>query len=430
MKFSSLIIISLVFVIITRFYYFVKFQLVTKFCQFMEVFMSFLYFDCFSGVSGDMIISALLDCGASFEELQLKISSLPIAANLSCQQKVVKGIRCTSFNVDASGAAPIRHLSDIAEIIGTSQLSSEIQRKSLSVFNKLAEAEGLVHGVNPCSIHFHEIGAVDTIVDIVGTFLCLDFLGIDEIYVSALPWSNGFVDISHGRYPLPAPATALLLSGYPCVFANVGMELVTPTGAALITSIASPLLDPPSFIPNRVAYGAGDYVRKDNVPNLLRLIKGDFVTSSEQGDTVAILETEIDDLNPEVFSHLFHLFGSHPAVLDFFTAPVYMKKSRPGNLITLITRPDNSEQLALLLMQESGSLGVRYRLQKRYIASRAERHVDTPWGPVRIKVAALPLGGVRSKPEFDDCQAIAHRHNLPLLEVYSVINAIVSRLPD
>lgn len=390
--------------------------------------MSFLYFDCFSGVSGDMIIAALLDCGASFEEIQFALSSLPITANLSYSQKVFHGIRSTSFDVDVAGAAPIRHLADIVEIISTSKLSSEIKSKSLNVFNKLAVAEGSVHGVSPTSIHFHEIGAADTIVDIVGAFLCLDSLGIDEVYTSALPWSGGFVDISHGRYPLPAPATALLLSGFPCVFTNVGMELVTPTGAALITSMASPLLDPPPFIPNRVAYGAGDYVRKDNVPNLLRLIRGDFITPSEPGEAVAVLETEVDDLNPEIFSHLYHLFVSHPAVLDFFTTPVYMKKNRPGTLITLITRPDSSEQLAQLLIQESGSLGVRYRLQNRYVASRSEGHVDTPWGPVRVKLAHLPLGGIRTKPEFEDCQAIALQHNLPLLEVYSVVNAITSRL--
>ncbi|PKM78750.1 MAG: TIGR00299 family protein [Firmicutes bacterium HGW-Firmicutes-15] len=392
--------------------------------------MSFLYFDCFSGVSGDMIIAALLDCGASFEDLQIALSSLPIVANLSYNQKVVKGIRCTSFNVDATGSAPIRHLADIAEIIGASNLSSEIKSNSLNVFNKLAAAEGAVHDVSPANIHFHEIGAVDTIVDIVGTFLCLNSLGIDDIYSSALPWSDGFVDISHGRYPLPAPATALLLSGFPCVFSNVGMELVTPTGAALITSIASPLLAPHPFIPHRVAYGAGTNERKDKVPNLLRLIRGEFITPSEPGEAVAVLETEVDDLNPEIFSHLYHVFGSHPDVLDFFTSPIYMKKNRPGTLITIITRPDSSEKLSQLLIQESGSLGVRYRLQKRYIASRSERPVDTPWGPVRVKIAHLPMGGMRAKPEYEDCHAIALRHNLPLLEVYSVINALAFRSPE
>ncbi len=392
--------------------------------------MSFLYFDCFSGASGDMIIAALLDCGASFEGLQKAISSLPIAAKISSTPKVLKGISCTSFDVDSAGSAPVRHLPDITHIIESSDLSAEIKSKSVAVFNKLAAAEAAVHGVSPQHIHFHEIGAVDTIVDVVGTFWCLDSLGIKQVYCSALPWSSGMVDISHGRYPLPAPATARLLSGYPCVFTDADMELVTPTGAALITSFASPLLDPPPFIPTRIAYGAGDYIRKDNVPNLLRLVRGNFVTSSAADETVAILETEVDDLNPEIFTHLYSLFASHPDVLDFFTAPINMKKNRPGTLITLITHPHCSAPLAHLLIEETGSLGVRYRLQKRYIAPRSELSVDTPWGPVRLKLAQLPQGRKQAKPEYEDCHAIAIKYNLPILEVYKIINHIASNLPE
>lgn len=390
--------------------------------------MSFLYFDCFSGVSGDMIIGALLDCGASLEGLQEALAGLPISAKITCTPKVVNGIRGTSFHVDVADSPPIRHLSDIAAIIESSELSSEIKSNSLGVFNKLAEAEGTVHGVSPTEIHFHEIGAVDTIVDIVGAFWCLESLGIKQVYTSALPWSGGFVDISHGRYPLPAPATALLLSGYPCVFTDAGMELVTPTGAALITSFSTPLLDPPPFIPVRIGYGAGNYVRKDNVPNLLRLIKGDFVTSSESGEEIVVLETEVDDLNPEIFTHLYSLFVTNPDVLDFFTTPIYMKKNRPGTLITLLSRPNNCGQLAQLLIQESGSLGIRYRSQRRYIATRKELSLDTPWGPVRVKLSQRPFGGSHAKPEYEDCHAIAVRYNIPLLEVYSVINALTAQL--
>ncbi|MDD4801877.1 MAG: nickel pincer cofactor biosynthesis protein LarC [Syntrophomonas sp.] len=390
--------------------------------------MSFLYFDCFSGVSGDMIIGALLDCGASFESLQSALSSLPIAANISQTRLVIKGISCTSFHVDVSSAAPCRHLNDIVDIIESSQLAPSIKTRSINVFNKLAAAEGTVHDVSPSHIHFHEIGAVDTLVDIVGSFLCLDSLGIKQVYTSPLPWTNGFVDISHGRYPLPAPATALLLSGFPCIFTNVAMELVTPTGAALITSIASPLAAPSPFIPNRIAYGAGDYVRNDNVPNLLRVIKGDFASSPESEEVVAVLETEVDDLSPEIFSHLYDLFGTHPDVLDFFTTAIYMKKNRPGTLITLITYPDKANTLANLLIQESGSLGVRIRQQSRIIAPRCEHLVETPWGPVRVKIAPLPLGGAKIKPEYEDCHTIASRNNLSLIEVYSVINNIASSL--
>jgi len=391
--------------------------------------MSFLYFDCFSGVSGDMIIAALLDCGASFSSLHAALSNLPIAAKISHRQKVVQGIRCTSFDVFSEGA-PLRHLSDIEKIIADSSLSANIKSKSLHVFNRLAIAESTVHGTDPTLIHFHEIGAVDTIVDIVGTFLCLESLGIEEIYTSPLPWPAGFIDISHGRYPLPAPATSLLLSGFPCVFSDAGIELVTPTGAALITAIASPWPDTSPFIPGQIAYGAGDYIRPDKVPNLLRVVKADFMVPDRSAETVAVLETEVDDVNPEIFTHLHHLFTSNPAVLDYFTTPVQMKKNRPGTLITLLTRPANSDSLARQLMLESGSLGVRYRLQSRYTVPRAESQIETPWGSVRIKIARFGPDSIRIKPEFVDIQAIAVKYNLPIYDVYSVVNSLTSAVTE
>jgi len=387
--------------------------------------MSFLYFDCFSGVSGDMIISALLNCGASFDYLNTSLSNLPIAATVSQQQKVLQGINCTSFEVH-SKEAPLRHLPDIEKIIADSNLSPIIKSQSISVFKRLAIAESTVHGISHEHIHFHEIGAVDTIIDIVGTFLCLDSLGIDEVYTSPLPWSSGFIDISHGRYPLPAPAAALLLSGFPCVFSDAAFELVTPTGAALITAIASPWTATRSFVPSQIAYGAGTYIRKDKVPNLLRVVKADFVSPELTAETVAVLETEVDDVNPEVFTHLHHLFTSHPSVLDYFTTPVQMKKNRPGMLITLLTRPDASALLAHRLMLETGSLGVRQRLQNRYTVPRSESQVQTPWGTVRIKLAYFTPDVIRIKPEFDDIQAIAVQHKLPIYEVYKTVSSLTA----
>ena len=392
--------------------------------------MSFLYFDCFSGISGDMIIAALLDCGASFENLSGAMSDLPIAAKVSQHQKVLQGIKCTSFNVH-SEKAPLRHLAEIEEIITDSNLSTNIKSKSLHVFKRLAVAEGSVHGISPDHIHFHEIGAVDTIVDIVGTFLCLESLGIDEVYTSPLPWTTGFIDISHGRYPLPAPATTLLLSGYPCVFADAGIELVTPTGAALITAIASPWTDDRPFVPGQIAYGAGDYIRPDKIPNLLRVVTADFMfTDQTAAETIAVLETEVDDVNPEIFTHLHHLFTSDPAVLDYFTTPVQMKKNRPGTLITLLTRPEAAGQLARRLMLESGSLGVRHRLQSRYTVPRSESQIQTPWGPVRIKIARFGPYSIRIKPEFDDIQAIAVQNNLPIYKVYAIVSDLTAAITE
>lgn len=384
--------------------------------------MSLIYFDCFSGISGDMIIAALLDAGASFEDLSRAIDSLAISARLEHSSGLVQGIRSSSFSV-SSAAAPLRHLHDIQSILEASALPASIKSMSQSVFARLAAAEAHVHGLTADEVHFHEIGAVDTIVDVVGTLVCLDSLGIKEAYVSALPWSGGITNMAHGRYPLPAPATAILLEGYPCFFCDAGMELVTPTGAALITSIASPLIEAPDFVPRRIAYGAGQSVRKDGVPNLLRVILADEAQQHGQ-ETVAILETEVDDLNPEVFSHLHHIFQSNPDVLDFFTTPIFMKKNRPGHLISVVAKPDACFHACQLILQETGSLGVRYRLQKRIVLKRYETLLDTPWGEVRIKTANLGDGRIRTKPEYEDCQRIALEYNLPLIEVMSAISRL------
>ncbi|MEQ8235148.1 MAG: nickel pincer cofactor biosynthesis protein LarC [Syntrophomonadaceae bacterium] len=384
--------------------------------------MSFLYFDCFSGISGDMIIAALLDAGASFENLSAAIDGLDISAHLEHTTRSVQGIRSSSFSV-SSAAAPLRHLRDIQSILEASPLPTSIKSKSLEVFRRLAAAEAQVHGIEPDEVHFHEIGAVDTIVDVVGTFVCMDSLGVKQSYVSALPWSGGITPMEHGRYPLPAPATAILLTDYPCFFSDVGMELITPTGAVLVTSIASPLIDGLDFVPKRIAYGAGNFVRKDGVPNLLRVILADESQQPGQG-TIAILETEVDDLSPEIFTHLHDLFQSDPAVLDFFTTPIFMKKNRPGHLISVLTRPAACSRLCQVIMRETGSLGVRYRQQKRIALDRRETLLTTPWGEVRLKTANLGDGTTRSKPEYEDCHRIALEYNLPLIDVLSAVNRL------
>ncbi len=390
--------------------------------------MEFIYLDCFSGVSGDMLVGSLLDGGASFEFLQDCISEMNFDAKLSCSKTVIKGISCSAFKVESPGSPPLRHLSQIEEIISVSTLPEQVKADSVAVFNRLAEAEANVHGVNKSAIHFHEIGAVDTLVDIVGTFLCLQDMGIKKVYSSPLPWSQGFIDISHGRYPLPAPATARLLLGFPCVFNSAGMELVTPTGAALLTHIASCSNDITSFTPLSIGYGAGTMVRADGVPNLLRMVHAQAQDKANSKQTIAILEAELDDLNPELFSHLYDLFLNHAGVLDFFTTPVFMKKNRPGTLITILAAPESTNELSHLLMRESGSLGVRYRLQERLVLPRSSDVLETPWGPVRIKLAQLSEGETHIKPEYEDCHAIAVKHGLPLLEVYSVIQGLLRKV--
>lgn len=390
--------------------------------------MNIIYLDCFSGISGDMLIAALLDLGVDFGEFNREVARLELDVNLSCAKVNVNGIMGSRFLIEQVHITTHRHLPDIRKIIENSSLKIDIKDKSLAVFDKLAAAEAQVHGVPPEQIHFHEIGAVDTIVDIVGTFICLDLLNVSQVYASPLPWSQGFVDIEHGRYPLPAPATALLLKGVPCFSAPVAMELVTPTGAALITSLASSFGPMPDCTPLAIGYGAGTKVREDRVPNLLRVIKGGLTPSLKAGqESVAILEAEVDDLNPELLGYLFETLLQDEDVLDLYTSPVMMKKNRPGFLLTIIARPAAVDKVAGMLFRESTTLGVRHRLQARTILPRHYESIQTPWGPVRIKVAHLPEGELRAKPEFEDCRAIATAHNLPLPQVYAAINQLLNQ---
>ena len=388
--------------------------------------MHFIYLDCFSGISGDMLIGALLDGGSSLDFLQAGIESLNLGVRLTVEKKVVQGISCTGLKVDAPNAPPLRHLPQIEELIGSSPLPEQIKNEALTVFRKLAAAEAQVHGIDVSRVHFHEIGAVDTIVDVVGAFICLDNLGVEQVFASALPWPQGMLEMSHGRYPLPAPAVVELLQGYPCVFSDAKIELVTPTGAALLTHLVKNQAAPPAFTPLAVGYGAGTNLREDKVPNLLRMIHAQTDDNAVQRETIAILETEVDDLNPEIFTHLYNLCLEHPCVLDIYTTPVFMKKNRPGCLITVLTKPHAIEEICQLLMRETGTLGVRYRNQQRIILKRHLETLVTPWGAVRIKVAQAENGVLHKKPEFEDCQAIARQNKLPLREVYDTIKNLLN----
>ncbi|HPF20477.1 MAG TPA: nickel pincer cofactor biosynthesis protein LarC [Syntrophomonas sp.] len=392
--------------------------------------MHFVYLDCFSGISGDMLIGALLDGGASLTALQEGIEALNLGARLAAAKQVRQGISCTTFRVDCPDAPPLRHLEQIEAILQTSSLPEAIKKDSLAVFRRLAQAEAEVHGIDMSRVHFHEIGAVDTIVDVVGTFLCLADLGAEQVYASALPWANGVLDMSHGRYPLPAPAVVRLLQGYPCVSSAAGIELVTPTGAALLTHLVKNQAAPNAFVPLAVGYGAGSREREDKVPNLLRMIRAQADERLGQRETIAVLETEVDDLNPEIFTHLYRLCLDHPGVMDFFTTPVYMKKNRPGTLITVLTARTAADEICRLLMRETGTLGVRYRFQERFAWPRHQELLSTPWGQVRIKVARADDGTVYKKAEFEDCQAIARQNQLSLREVFAVVQNRLNDIPD
>lgn len=393
--------------------------------------MKTLYFDCFSGISGDMIIAALLGLGASFEKLEKDIQSLNLNTSITLQKKIVRGINSNDFIIEAKDTQPLRHLSDILKIIDKSGLDPYIQEEATQVFNSLAQAEAEVHGVDIEKIHFHEIGAVDTLIDIVGSFSCLQDLDPSTVISSPLPWARGMLNISHGLYPLPAPATALLLRDIPCYGVDASMELVTPTGAALIKRMAKSFSLLPDGIPEKISYGAGKNVRSDKVPNLLRLIQMTQIQASPEkipADYICVLDTQIDDMSSEVFTYLYKLFQKDEDVLDFFTSPIYMKKNRPAFLLTVLCKPESLERISGLIMKESSSIGIRYRHQMRICAERKEDTITTPWGRVRIKRIFVE-GVERWKPESEDCILIAEIYNIPLLEVYRQIYQLISKEP-
>jgi len=385
--------------------------------------MKLLYMDCFSGISGDMWISSLLDLGLSLDELSSYIKMLGLQVELQQERCAVSGISACRFLVKTMHNPPLRHLHDIQEILA--RLPDEsLRSQANTVFLTLAQAEARVHGVSVDTIHFHEIGAVDTIVDVVGVLHGLQQLKIEAVYSSPIPWSKGFISIDHGIVPLPAPATAELLRGIPCYGVEAGIELVTPTGAALLKTLVKQFGNFPACFPLAIGYGAGSLKRHDHKPNMVRAVLAEDSSSTSSLEPITVLECEIDDMNPEIFTHIFANLHANEQVKDFFVTSVQMKKNRPGFLLTLLCEPANTRAWADWLLLNTSSLGVRIYEQQRLILPRSEITISSPWGPVRGKKALLPDGSYRCKPEYEDCVRIAEQHNLPLSQVYSKLTQL------
>ena len=383
--------------------------------------MKILYLDCFSGISGDMWISSLLDLGLSLADLSQYLDQLGLQAELQQERCSISGITASRFLVKAPPHPPLRHLHDIQEIL-TRLKDATICHQANIVFSTLAEAEAKVHGTSVDAVHFHEIGAVDTIVDVVGVLFGLQQLKIEAVYASPIPWSRGFITIDHGIVPLPAPATAELLRGIPCYGVEADIELVTPTGAALLKTLVKQYGNLPACSPLAIGYGAGSLQRPDQKPNMLRAVLAEESSSIPSCEPITVLECEIDDMNPEMFSHIFETLGTDPQVKDFFVTSVQMKKNRPGFLLTLLCEPVNSRAWADWLLINTTSLGVRICEQQRLILPRSEVTISSPWGPIRAKKAVLPDGSFRCKPEYEDCVRIAKQFNIPLSQVYSELS--------
>ena len=375
--------------------------------------MKTAYFDCFSGISGDMMLGALLACaGADEARFRERLAALGVPGyELTIQTVKREGITATDVDVTLleTDQGHGRHLSDIAGILAQSRLSGRVQEQALAVFTRLADAEAKIHGTSRDEIHFHEVGAVDAIVDIVGTCLLLEMLGVERVAVSALPCGYGTVWCQHGWMPVPAPATLELLQGFPVYSVDIKGELVTPTGAALVTTLAAPRAagKMPAMRVLTSGYGAGKKQFKPDTPNLLRVIVGETENAEDRTpQTVAVLETNLDDQNPEGFDLLMERAFAAGA-LDVFFTPIQMKKNRPATLLTLLCPPDKADALAGALFRETGTFGIRVREQRRYTLERSWRTVPTEFGDIRLKAGAWQGEEVTVAPEYEDCKRAA-----------------------
>jgi len=401
--------------------------------------MRIAYFDCFAGIAGDMTVGALLDAGLEFDLLQAELAKLGVPGYRLRRTSVKRHhIAGTKFDVllehEVAYHAHEQHdehehghahhpehvhrrLSDVVEIITKARFSSQVTERAIRIFTRLGEAESQMHDVPLDEVHFHEVGAIDAIVDIVGVCIGIESLGIEKVYASPIRVGTGTITVAHGTMPLPAPGTLELLRGVPVLHTDLPFELVTPTGAAIITTLAESFGTPPLFVPDKVGYGAGGR-DPEEIANLLRVEIGETV-AREGWDEVVMLETNIDDMTPEVYGYLIErLLGA--GAKDVFLTPVIMKKNRPGIVVSVLTDEATKDRVADLLFRETPTLGVRFSRMSRRVLARQAATVGTPWGPVRVKRAEWD-GEVRVTPEYDDCAAVARQYGVPILEVYEAV---------
>jgi pyridinium-3,5-bisthiocarboxylic acid mononucleotide nickel chelatase len=400
-----------------------------------------LYLDCFSGASGDMMLGALIDLGLPIDALQRALGSLAIDYGGVAADRVLRaGVSATKFRLVEAAAGATEHaahhpaaqhehhhhshhhLSHIVTAIRRSALSAQGQERAVHLFERLAQAEAAIHDTPIERVHLHEVGALDSIIDIVGSVYAFEWFGIDDVVASPLNVGGGTVKCAHGTFPVPAPATARLLSGVP-VYGNGTTELVTPTGALLVTGYAREFGPLPAMTVSQIGYGAGDRDPKD-APNVLRIFRGERVGTAG-GDRIVKLECEIDDMNPQLFGPLMDDLLAAGA-LDVFYTPVQMKKNRPGTLVTAIAPPDRRQNLIDILFRTSTTIGVRYEEMSRACLDRSMESVDTPYGPVRFKVARRNGEELNAAPEFDDIVRIAAERGVAIKAVQAA--AIKARL--
>jgi len=384
--------------------------------------MKTAYFDCFSGISGDMIIGALLDLGLDINFLDKELKKLNLKNYEIQSKKIVKnGIAATKFDVSIKHEHnhEERNLKEINEIIKKSKLDNEIKNTIKKIFLKIAIAEAKVHNKPVDKIHFHEIGAIDTIIDIAGAVIGFKKLGIDRIYCSKLNVGTGFVEFSHGKWPVPAPATAEILRNVPIYNNNIEAELVTPTGAAIITALASGFGEMPAMKVEKIGYGAG--TKELEQPNVLRVFLGEL--DNMKNDTINIIETNIDNMNPEIYPYVIERLMENGA-LDAYLTNIIMKKGRPAIKLTVLSEMKDTDKLCNVIFDETTTLGVRILIAAKKKLDREIKTIKTKYGNVGVKISKLKNEVKNIMPEYEDCVKIAKNRKIPLKEVYEEVKKL------
>ena len=378
--------------------------------------MKIAYFDTIAGISGDMTLGAFISAGMSLDYLSNEISKLDLhGVEFQATHLERSGITAVKLDVIISDQHHNRNINDIFKIISRSTLSDCVKENAKKIFMQLAHAEAKIHSMSIDDVHFHEVGALDAIVDIVGAAICLEKFGIKKVYSSPIKLgSGGFVDAAHGQLPLPAPAVAEILKGYPTVLTDVPFELTTPTGTAIVKTISSGVLSNEQIIFEDIGYGAGSEEIK-SIPNLLRVMIGELEQSGEEEESV-IVETNIDDMNPEMYPFVIEQLLSHGAD-DAFLIPIIMKKGRPGVLLSAITSRSKLDDITNVFFSQTSTLGIRMQHINRRKVVREQREIESKLGKIKVKVVKYN-GKERFIPEYEECRRLAIEKNIPLIEIY------------
>jgi pyridinium-3,5-bisthiocarboxylic acid mononucleotide nickel chelatase len=385
------------------------------------------YFDCFSGISGDMTLGAFISLGVPVSFIKEKIAESLIDKkyfDIEAVDKKINGILAKSVNVKALEDNEKRDFSFIKSLIEKSLLSDFVKKKSILAFEKIAKAESHIHGTNLLKTHFHELGGIDAIVDIVGSMLCVEYLQIEKIYASKIPIGSGFISCMHGILPCPAPATLEILKDIPVYGSDIPFELTTPTGAVIISALADSFGEYPEMLIKTVGYGAGKKAFK-KFPNLLRIVLGEASFENYlKKENIFVIEASIDNMNPELYGSLMEKLFENNA-LDVCFIPVYMKKNRPGIIVKVLSKKNTKDSIIKTILYETTSIGVRYYEAKREILKREEAFIKTKFGRIKAKKITEIDGSIRISPEYEECKKIAKKLNIPIIKIYNKINKLL-----